>query len=365
MFGGAPAFATVRELDAAARAFGAGDRVPLLRLMAETTSAVDSRDPSADPGKWSAGLAAAVMCQDPPQIFDMRLAPPLRAAERDRIIAAREQSAPDTYAPFTIDEYRGMPLDYSFLDQCIDWPAAPAGTPAGHAVADHAVYPDIPALVVSGELDNMTTVADGAAVARAFKHGHQVVITNGFHVNALPRARSTCGAEIVRAFIVNLKIGDTACAARVPPLRLVPQFARHADELATVTAGAGNRADAERLRVAKAALQTLGDVLARLPENSSGSGKGLRGGSFLIVQHGANVHVSLYQVRWTEDVAVSGAMERSPGPDGVVRARIKLAGIDGLSGNLDIRWQEGTTGAIARLSGTLGDAHLAASAPAP
>ncbi len=365
MFGGAPAFASVRELDAAARAFTAGDRLPLLRLMAETTTAVDSRDPSAAPGKWSAGLAAAVMCQDPPQIFDMRLAPALRAAERDRIIAAREQSAPDTYAPFTIDEYRGMPLDYSFLDQCVDWPSAPAGRPAGHAMADHAAYPDIPALIVSGELDNMTTVADGAAVAREFKHGRQVVIANGFHVNALPRARSPCGAEIVRDFIENLKIGDTACAARVPPLRLVPQFIRHADELAPVTPGAGNRADAERLRVANAALQTLGDVLARLPENSSGSGKGLRGGSFLIVQHGANVHVSLYQVRWTEDVAVSGALERSPGPDGAVRARIKLAGVDGLTGSLDIRWQDGTSGAIARLSGTLGEAHLAASAPAP
>jgi hypothetical protein len=48
-----------------------------------------------------------------------------------------------------------------------------------------------------------------------------------------------------------------------------------------------------------------------------------------------------------------------------VRARIKLAGIDGLSGSLDIRWQDGTSGAIAHLSGTLGDAHLAASAPAP
>ena len=48
MFGAAPALATLRELDAAARAFADGDRVPLLRLMAETISAVDSRDPSRD-----------------------------------------------------------------------------------------------------------------------------------------------------------------------------------------------------------------------------------------------------------------------------------------------------------------------------
>ena len=37
MFGSAPALATIKELDAAARAFQAGDRAPLLRLIAETS----------------------------------------------------------------------------------------------------------------------------------------------------------------------------------------------------------------------------------------------------------------------------------------------------------------------------------------
>jgi pimeloyl-ACP methyl ester carboxylesterase len=57
MYSGSPALTTVRDLDAAARAFTAGDRAPLLRLMAETTTAVDSRDPKHEPAKWSAGLA--------------------------------------------------------------------------------------------------------------------------------------------------------------------------------------------------------------------------------------------------------------------------------------------------------------------
>ena len=42
MFGGSPAHATVRELDAAARAFSNGDRLPLLRLMAETLAGVET-----------------------------------------------------------------------------------------------------------------------------------------------------------------------------------------------------------------------------------------------------------------------------------------------------------------------------------
>src|SRR5450631_282536 len=225
MFGSAPALASVRELDAAARAFMEEDRAPLLRLMAETLSGVDSRDPTADAAQWSAGLAAAVMCQDPPQIFDMRLAPALRAADRDRVVAERERAFPDTYAPFSIDEYRAMPLDYSFLDQCVAWPVSPPGHPASHVVPTDARYPDIPALILSGELDNMTTMADGEAVAKAFKRGRQVRLANSFHVNALPRARSACGAKIVRRFIATLDPGDLGCAAAIRPLFLVPRFA--------------------------------------------------------------------------------------------------------------------------------------------
>ena len=95
MFGSAPAYASVRETDAAARAFASGDRAPLLRLMAETLASVDSRDESQNPANFSAGLAAAVMCQDTPQIFDMRLAPGLRVTERDRAIARRKAVAAD------------------------------------------------------------------------------------------------------------------------------------------------------------------------------------------------------------------------------------------------------------------------------
>ena len=88
MFGGSPAYASVRELDAAARAFAAGDRLPLLRLMAETLASVDSRDPSHSARLFSAGLRPRSSCGDPPQIFDMSLPPAQRGRRRDRLIAA-------------------------------------------------------------------------------------------------------------------------------------------------------------------------------------------------------------------------------------------------------------------------------------
>ncbi len=365
MFGSAPALATVRELDAAARAFAADDRAPLLRLMAQTISGVDSRDPSADAAKWSAGLAAAVMCQDPPQIYDMRLPPRLRAADRDRALAERERSFPGTYAPFSIEEYRGMPLDYSFLDQCVAWPASTASHPAPQVVAAGAAYPDVPALVISGELDNMTTPADGAAVARAFKRGRQILLVNSFHVNALPRARSTCAAELVRRFIETLSPGDTDCASRVPAVRLLPGFAAHAAELEPASGLKGNFADAAQLKLVSAAVLTTGDVLVRLQSNSTGRGPGLRGGSFHIVRRGGHARVLLDGVRWTEDLAVSGTIDAPAGRRGTVLARLQIAGPAGLSGRLRISWQEGVAAARATIRGAFGATAVVAQTAAP
>ena len=365
MFGSAPSFATARELDAAARAFTTGDRAPVLRLMAETISGVDSRDPTADATQWSAGLAAAVMCQDPPQIFDMRLEPVQRLAERDRAIAERKRTLPGTYAPFTLDEYRGMPLDYSFIDQCVEWPVAPVTHPASNVVAAEAQYPDVPALIISGELDNMTTTADGASVAAAFKHGTQVHIANSFHVNALPRARSDCAAGIARRFMVNLAVGDTSCASEVPALRLVPRFARHASELEAAVPLAGNRADAEQLRWVSAAVMTAGDVLARLSGNATGEGVGLRGGTFRVVNDATTSHVSLTGVRWTEDAAISGTVDKPLARRGTVHASLQVSGPPEYTGQLSLEWPEGASGSAATIHGKLGNSAVLARTPAP
>jgi pimeloyl-ACP methyl ester carboxylesterase len=365
LFGSAPALATVKEVDAAARAFQANDHAPLLRLIAETMSGVDSRDPAADPTKWSAGLAAAVMCQDPPQIFDMRLPPAQRAADRDRALAERRRAFPDTYAPFTIDEYRGMPLDYSFLDQCVEWPVAPAGHPASQVVPPEAPYPDAPALVVSGDLDNMTTLADGAAAARAFPHGHQVIVANGFHVNALPRARSRCGAALVRRFIETLEVGDARCAADAPPVRLLESFAQRAADLEPAQGLAANQASDLQLRFVRAAVLTAGDVVTRLRMSSSGRGVGLRGGRFAVIESKGVQAAKLDAVRWTEDLAVSGTLERSLAAANRVRAHLRLAGAGSLDGQLEVIWDDDAPDAAADIRGRIGGARVAARMPAP
>jgi pimeloyl-ACP methyl ester carboxylesterase len=362
MFAGSPALSSVRETDAAARAFVAGDTQPLLRLMAETLGSVDSRDPTRNPVIFSAGLEQAVTCLDAPQIFDMYLPPGPRRAARDAAIAQRKARMPATYAPFTIDEYRAMPLDYAFIDECVEWPS-PTGYPPSPLTFPDASYPDVPVLVVSGELDDMTPVADGTAVAAHFPHAHHVVIANSFHVNALPHARSGCAAVLVRRFLDTLAIGDESCAAAVPPVRLVPRFARAAHELEAAPPAAGNAAGEAELRIVTAALLTAEDAIARAAENGAGAGVGLRGGGFTAVAQGAGWRIRLHALHWTEDVAVSGSIETG-GREGPVHASLTLSG-PVAGGPLTLDWHEGVSGARAAVHGTLNGKAVAAEAPVP
>ena len=364
MFGSAPARATLREVDAAARAFTAGDHEPLLRLMAETMTGVDSRDSTLAPENFSAGLAAAVMCQDAPQIFDMRLPPRKRIAQRDRAIKRLRATAPDTYAPFTIDEYRRMPLDYSFIDECVLWPAPPRAHPPGRVVPPPASYPKVPTLVVSGDLNNMTPVADGAATAANFPQGRQLLIRNGLHVNALPRSRAGCAADIVRRFIVTRVVVDPTCAQAAPEIRLVPRFASRVRELEPARALDGNEAGARQLRAVTAALLTAGDALARAPDLASGAGVGLRGGTDEVQVSADVFRLTLHELRWTADLAVSGVVD-APTRSGAAHASLQLVGEPKLSGVLEIDWREGEPLARAAVRGTLGGQTVVAEQAAP
>ena len=362
MFAGSPAFSTVRELDAAARAFAGGDPAPLLRLMAETLGSVDSRDPTRNPRLFSAGLAAAVSCHDPPQIFDMHLPPAQRLGARDRSIAQREAQAPATYAPFTIEEYRGMPLDYGFIDQCVEWPSPPAFPPSPLSFPA-ASYPDVPVLVISGELDNMTSVADGVVAGAHFAHARHVVIANSFHVNALPYARSACGAVLARRFMDTLATGDESCAAAVPAVRLVPRFARSLRELSPARGAATNRADEDGLRAVTAALLTAEDAIARTLDTGPGAGVGLRGGTFSAAAAHGGYRIELRGLRWTTDVSVSGQIDW-PGRTGIVHAHLDLETPQG-AGTLELSWPEGLSDARASARGSIGGRAVVAEGPAP
>ncbi|HTV51784.1 MAG TPA: alpha/beta hydrolase [Steroidobacteraceae bacterium] len=364
MFAASPALASLRELDAAVRAYQAQDSLPLLRLMAETAGSVDSRDATHAAERFSAGLAAAIVCQDPPQIFDMRLPVAERLRARDLAIARREQAMPQMYAPFTFGEYRQMPLDYTFIDQCVRWPPPLPGAPVPPLVSGAGPYPPVPVLVLSGELDNMTSVEDGQAAAAHFPQGHQVVLANSVHVNALPRGRSDCAARLARRFMQTLEVGDARCAEQIPPLHLVARFARSTAALEPARARPGSGAGELTLRAVTAALLTCADVLERALWNGAGAGVGLRGGTYLTEAVVEGYRIELKQVRWTEDLSVSGTLHYDS------RTRVSTAVLSSLSsgwrsrGQLVLRWVDGGD-AAAEIGGVLDGRAVLAQAPAP
>ena len=185
----APSF--YRELTAALRSGLAGDRKPLLRLVAEATGGSTDGGPVR---AYSEGLDAAVACHDYPQLYDMTASPQVRAAQ----YAAALATSPTYYAPFTAQEYADS--DWQSLDWCTQWPAAPATNPAGPPVPPSGSYSDVPVLVLSGELDSITTAAEGDLVAGQFPNARHVVVANSFHVTAISDT-DDCAVDIVRAFV--------------------------------------------------------------------------------------------------------------------------------------------------------------------
>ncbi|HEY5426530.1 MAG TPA: alpha/beta fold hydrolase, partial [Candidatus Tumulicola sp.] len=203
-----------RELDAAARAYlRGGDGIPLRRLTHEA-DAYEEQAPSA-PQEASNGLFVASSCEDNPQVYDMRLAPPARVAAWKTALAEKSRLDPGLYAPFTIDEFLSIPLDYAYVPLCLTWPVASVAHPAGELAAGTQM-PDVPALVLTGDLDTITTPAEGDAAAALFRNARRVIVVNTGHVSAVGDVYD-CASALVRNFIARRPIDD-ACASRIPPL---------------------------------------------------------------------------------------------------------------------------------------------------
>jgi YVTN family beta-propeller protein len=278
-----------RELDAAARAYVGGDAVPLRRLVREAYRYDEqSGDGVAD---FSAALFAASSCSDVPMPYDLALPPFLRHLQWERELRAKERSDPDLYAPFTIREFLGMPPDYGYVNLCVDWPAVSAAhQPA--TVSANVRLPNVPVLVLVGDLDTITTPHESAAAAARFPGSHLVVVRNAGHVTAVGDVYH-CASEIVRRFIATEKAGDTSCAQRIPPVPLV---------------GAFETQTSARFTERDAALAAARDALARVRGYGIHRGNGLRGGTFYARDTGSITTIHLEAVEWVRDLPVSGMM---------------------------------------------------------
>ncbi len=348
-------YSLYRDLPAALRALGRGDRAPLLRLAAE-----DLPFTGGGPVKsYSEGAYAAVACHDYPALWDPAV--PL-SQRRAQLAAARAALAPDAFAPFPNDIWLRSLYVNQLVTGCLRWPAPRYPDPP---VPPGTAYPGVPVLVLDGDLDVITPLGDARRAAGLFPRSTLVEVPNVGHVTALADY-ADCAAGIVRRFLRTLSPGDTSCAARTPEVHVVPEFPRSvADAPAAESAGGGDRSRSRERRAAWAASWVVGDALARWWLMSGSRGHGLRGGSF--VASGdylaySTVQLELRGVRFVSDVAVHGTVDWDRRA-GTVRARLRLSGAT--AGTLRIGWDTRATRAVATLRGTLAGRAVRLTMPAP
>jgi pimeloyl-ACP methyl ester carboxylesterase len=342
----APAF--YRELTAALRSGLAGDRAPLLRLVAEATGGLTDAGPVP---AYSEGVDAAVACHDYPQLYDMSAPPSVREQQYADALAQRAGEEPATYGPFRVREYAAS--DWQTLDWCLRWPSAPAEHPAGAPRPPSGSYPEVPVLVLAGELDSITTAAEGALVAEQFPDARRIVVRNSFHVTAVGDT-DDCGEQIVRAFVTSastrLPASLLRCAQRIAPVRALGRFPGAVD------------ADASAARIGRLTALTVADVPDRWWNNYSGTGVGLHGGTW---GYGGDrlVRFRLSRYRLVRGLAVSGTAvwDRDAG---TMTVDLTVRG-PGPSGRLRGSWDTLTPGAAAVLTGRLDGHPVRLTTPAP
>ena len=348
-----------RDLDAGARAWAdSGDPLPLLRLVAEQSTAFAD-----DPVDFSYGLYTAVICVDYPLLYDLTASDATRRQQYKQSLAYARQHRSNLFAPFTVDEGLDSQVYITPLDTCLPWRAPPSTQTQGQPLPPSARFPAVPTLVLSGDIDSITSAEDAAEAAAQFPNATHVVVPNLFHVVA-DADYIGCTLSIVERFVKNLTAGDTSCTAGVRPVRTVPLFARNSSDLAPLTALTGNKASAAQRRIAASALEAVGDVLARYWASFGTTGSGLRGGAFTYDSSATGYVFTLDGVRYTNDVAVSGKIKWNTST-GAVTANVTLARGTMSLGTLKMSWSDADIDAIAAVQGTIQNQAVAANRIAP
>jgi pimeloyl-ACP methyl ester carboxylesterase len=359
-----------REFPATLRSALHGDREPLLRLVAEN---VDSSSYAGAPIGYSEGLDAAVSCEDYPQLYNMADPPAKRLQEFKAAVKVEQKQHPNVYAPFTIEEY--LHSDWEEADWCLKWPSPEPGHTAGPPMPPSGHYPSVPTLVLSGELDSITTPQEAGFVTAEFPKARHVIIANSFHVTAEDDTDG-CASSILRIFVAHpsrrLTSADLRCAKRVPPVRTIGRYRTSFTHLPAATAHAGNGVDTIGRRAATASAETVADLLDRWFNNYTGHGVGLYGGTWTYGgDHTITFH--LKNVRLERNLAVSGKITwkryQSQLACELTVRRVTPSGHPAtgtsVTGTVNGHWNTRRKGAIASLGGDLGGRPLRASMLAP
>jgi pimeloyl-ACP methyl ester carboxylesterase len=328
------------RLPAAARSALAGDLAPLRRLV--ETPALAAATPLATAGGAAAGtMSFAAACHDFPRAFSYADPPEARRAAYRAALTAIDARR---FAPFSREGWTRA--GFESPDWCLDWPNDPT---AALPLAPEAPLPDVPVLVLSGDMDANTPSSGGREIAARYPRATFVEIPNAGHT---PDFVDPCAAAMARRFTRTLTVDADACDGTGTPPAVAGRAPVRAARLPLMPA----KEPRAHRRVLALLLATVGDMQeqsnAYLPW---GSARGLRGGRYAVRPDGA---VGLSGVRVVRDARVSGVL--AVGASGV-RGRVRLAGTGVPRGTLQLRVS--ATGSV-RAVGTLGGRPVALRTPA-
>jgi pimeloyl-ACP methyl ester carboxylesterase len=273
----------------------------------------------------------ATNCHDYPRVFSYADAPAARRDEYERALNAID---PAEFWPFSpqawVDSGQGGA-------QCLDWPNDPTAAPPLPAGSR---FPDVPVLVLAGDLDANSPSLAGRDVAAQFAHATFVEIPNAGHT---PASHSSCAMNLALRFVVTLQANAQACARTGAPPRVAGPAARRAAELPLIPAGA----TPSQRRALGLVVVTAGDLMEQAGIlEAVGVAEGLRGGRYVLQRNGS---VRLVRVRVVRDAVVSGVL--TPTRTGLAGA-LRVAGAGVPAGRLRLQLSEaGRCRAVGTLNG--------------
>ncbi|HEX5711783.1 MAG TPA: alpha/beta fold hydrolase [Solirubrobacterales bacterium] len=178
------------SLDDGLRRFLAGDPRRLDRLIAPGSA---GHGPLSE---YSYGLGIAVECNDYPLLWDPRAG----IDERIRQLSAAVTRLPkDHFAPFGRREY--MLSEAAHLTSCLTWPAPPPGGLEPPVPAAWRAPSSFPTLILAGQVDDITSVAEARQVQRRFPRSRLYVVPDRGHSSSLYFPFSSPGVAVIRHFV--------------------------------------------------------------------------------------------------------------------------------------------------------------------
>jgi hypothetical protein len=198
-------------------------------------------------------------------------------------------------------------------------------------------YPDVPVLVVTGDVNTNHPIRLARAVAARYPDARFVVIPQAAQSAA---GWSACARRIIESFVATLDPGDTRCGAEErAAFPGVGGFPRHIRDYAPGQVDPASRGDRSRRRdrrIAAATVETYLDAVYTVLFRAQGAtGRGLRGGSYQVEFGDTGATFTLDHARLVEDVAVSGTAFLSFDPSVRDSGRLTVGGAGSAPGVIE------------------------------